>query len=266
MKFENWSNKQLCYIFVGGLVIFSLLRWDADAWLSRQLDNILAQNHIRMQYQSLSWQGSSIELSNVQLHIPNLPNQLLLDSVQVGLDWSALWHGGMALKLTGNNAFIQANASLSSHDETLKLDKVHGIFDVKSAQVWFGQSALLQASGQAVLAGSLDVDMQTRLPTAIHLQIQWQQASVNVLNQDYMLGDYRLKLDDQSWQLQGGEQLQLNGKGSLVVSAQPIMQWPLQGNVQVHAKEGGAIANILPSNKMDVNFTGALGNPRWRTR
>jgi len=202
----------------------------------------------------------------VQLHIPNLPNQLLLDTVQAGLDWSALWHGVMALKLTGNNVFIQANASLTSHDEILKLDKIHGMLDVKPAQIWLGQSALLQASGQAVLAGSFDVDMQTRLPTAIHLQMQWQQAAVNVLNQDYILGDYSLKLDDQSWQLQGGEQLQLNGKGSLVVSAQPIVQWPLQGNVQVHTKEGGAIANILPSNKMDVNFTGTLGVPRWGIR
>lgn len=266
VKFKNWSNKQLCYLFVGWLIVFAVLRWDASAWFSSQLDSALAQNHIDMQYQALNFYGNSVELSYVKLHAPDLPKPLLLDTVQVSLDWAALWHGQLALKLVAKNSFIQCNASLSSHDEKLKLDKLHVVLDIKPAQLWLEKSALLQASGQAMLEGSFDVDMPTWLPTSLHLQMHWQQAAINVLGQDYVLGDYSLQLDDQRWLVQGGEQLALNGKGTLVGNGQAILQWPLQGEVQVLSKKGAAIANILPLNKTHVNIKGTLGLPYWKIR
>ncbi|PCH53827.1 MAG: hypothetical protein COC22_01605 [Flavobacteriaceae bacterium] len=261
IKFESWSNKQLCYIFVGWLIVFAMLRWDMGAWLSSQLDRMLAQNHIEMQYQALNFHGDGVALSSVKLHIPQLPKPLLLDTAQVNLDWAALLHGQLAFNVTAKNSFFQCNTLLSSHDEKLKLDKLYVVLDVKPAQRWLGKSALLQASGQATLEGSFDVDMQTRLPASVHLQMQWRQAAINVVGQDYVLGDYSLRLDDQSWVLHGGEQLELNGKGRLVGNAQPVLQWPLHGKVQLLSKEGAAIANILPLHKAHVNITGTLGLP-----
>jgi len=260
---KSWSTKQLCYIFLGSLTVFTILRWDINMWLSRQLDAVLVQNHIQMQYQSLSLHGSGFDLSNVALHIPNLPNKLLLDTVQSNLDWAALWHGHMALKLMAKNPFIQFKSSLSFHNHKLGLNHISTKVNIKPAQSWLEQSTLLQASGQAILQGSLHIDIQTGLPTPVNLQMLWQHASINLLGKHYMLGDYSLQLNDQNWLLQGGKQLQLNGKGSLTMNAHSIFQWPLQGEVQMYSKESAGVAAILPSNKVHMSFTGTLGSPHW---
>lgn len=264
---KSWSNKQLCFIFIGFTVLFTVLRWDAEAWVQGEIDKAIAQNNLNITYQTLDLSGTKLQLSDVYLHAPNIPKPLQLDSVQLQFDWSGLWHGRLAVLADINNSFIHMSTLLSMNNSHMSLSDMMGQMDVQAAQAWYGKEALAQGTGSITWHGNADIDTSTGLPIKTDLQVRWQNANVHIMQQDYALGDYVLKLtqseSNQTWSLQGGEQLQIQGNGTLHMNHPSALMWPLQGNVDVQVSPTSPLSALLPKTVTKVQLTGVLGQPQW---
>ena len=258
------SNRQLCYVFAVSFLFFSLWRWDITDWLEPRLHDALVKYHVPLEYQQIDVGMLGISLSQVSVQHAALAKPLLLDSVNVSLSWPALWHGDIALDVQAENAFLQAESLLLWQDDQLVLKQVDAHMDVREAQKWAGMDALFQAAGELLLQGDIKLSATTGEPLSIHADITWEHAQVNMFNQTYVLGDYHLSVQDQAWHLQGGKQLQLAGDGTLAIGKGTMLQWPLQGSIQVKAEAGSAILAILPFQKATLHISGTLASPHWQ--
>jgi len=263
MAETSWSTKQLCYVFIGSVLFFSILRWDMDAWLSAKLNLELEKNHIPLSYQGLDAHMDGLNISQAVVKLPSMPKPLLLNKIQARVNWRALWHGNLSFDVVLENTFLQWKSQLSLQDEHLNLNDIHVSVDVNKAQLWSEQSALFQAKGKVLLQGDITLDKKTAIPLSANLNILWNHAAIHALNQDYSLGDYHLHWAENKWSLEGGEQLQVSGEGHLNISAAPLLQWPLQGNITFAAQAQGKVAALLPSNPLSINLAGRLGSPAW---
>jgi len=262
-----WKNKQLIFIFIGCLVLFSAMRWDIEGWLQNELDSAIEQHHIDIQYSGLSLHGTTLQLSGVRLPAPNIPTPLILDEVQLSLDWAALLHADLVLFISANNGFANFQSSISSHESRIKLFDISGEVDVQKAQAWYGQALLVQLSGMVTLQGDIEIDVSTGLPAQTDLQIRWQDAKVDVMQQVYVLGDYGLELIQselqEQWSLHGGELLQLKGSGLLHMNKSMPFMWPLQGEIHVLLSAESPLRALLPQADKKIKLTGTLGQPQW---
>lgn len=264
---KPWFNKRLGFLFIVSVMFFSALRWDVESWVQGELDAAILQNHLNITYDTLDLHATSLELSNVRLHLSGMPNTLLLDDVYVQLDWSALWKMRVAAFVKIKNNFIQMRVSISLHDTSIILTDLIGQVDVQAAQAWYGQASLAQATGKMHWQGDVEINLSTGLPVQTDLQISWQNAALNIMQKNYLLGDYVLKLNQieqsQRWMLQGGEQLQVKGNGVLQMNHATVLMWGLQGNIYVQTGEQSALAALLPRTGGEVNVMGTVGQPQW---
>jgi len=256
-----WLNRQLCYVFIGALFLFSVLRWDMTDWLEVKLDNALVKHHVPLHYQTLEIGGAGVEMVQVSIQIPSMPKPLLLDTVQLGINWNALWGGGVSFDVQMRNEFLQWKALLALRDDKLIINDIDAGVNVKAIQVWAEQDGLFQAAGVLTLQGDIEVVQATGGVASVRLNVFWKDAVIHVLNQDYALGDYHMHVDANHWDIDGGEQLQVSGKGELSESSAPIQQWPVQGDIELRGK--GKLSALLPLNPLFVHITGTLGHPRW---
>ncbi len=266
-KIKPMFNKQLSLLFIVSLIFFSIFRWDIESWVQRKLDFAIAQNHLDITYDTLDLHPTSLELSNVYLRLLDMPKPLLLGDVYLQLDWSALWKMRLAVSVKIKNSFIQMSTSISSHSTSIMLTSLTGQLDVRAAQAWYGQTSLAQAAGNVYWQGNIKINSSTGRPIQTDLQISWQDATLNMMQQSYILGNYVLNLkqteQNQVWTLQGGEQLQTKGSGTLQINRNPPFMWKLQGNIDVKTSENTPLAAILPKTKGKVKITGTLGQPQW---
>ena len=264
---KNWSNKQLCFIFIGFTVLLTILRWDSEAWIQSEIDKVIAQNNLNITYQTLDLNGTKLQLSDVYLHVPNMPKPLQLDSVQLQFDWSELWHGRLAILANINNSFMHMSTLLSMHNPYINLSNMIGKVNVQAAQAWYGKETFAQGTGSITWHGNAGINISTGLPIKTDLQVRWQNANVHIMQQDYALGDYALKLtqseNNQIWSLQGGEQLQIQGNGTLHMNHPSALMWPLQGNVDVQVSPTSPLSALLPKTVTKIQLRGVLSQPQW---
>jgi len=260
-------NKQLSLLFIVSLIFFSIFRWDIEPWVQRKLDFAIAQNHLNITYDTLDLHPTSLELSNVYLRLLDMPKPLLLGDVYLQLDWSALWKMRRAVSVKIKNSFIQMSTSISSHSTSIMLANLTGQLDVRAAQAWYGQPSLAQAAGNVYWQGEVKINSSTGRPIQTDLQIRWQDATLHMMQQSYILGNYALNLkqteQSQVWTLQGGEQLQTKGSGTLHINHNSPFMWKLQGNIDVKTSKNTPLAAILPKTEGKVKITGTLGQPQW---
>jgi len=263
----SWSNIQLCFIFIGMTLLFAAIRWDTEAWVQGKLNQSIAQYNLNLTYHGLALHGTSLQLYDVHVQIPNIASPLQLDEIQLQLDWSALWHARLAVLADIKNDFMHMNTVVSMHDTYMQLSDMVGQADVHAAQAWYGKASLAQGRGELIWQGDVSLDINTGLPTETDLQANWQTAGIYIMQQDYTLGDYVLKLtqsdNNQIWSLQGGEQLKVQGHGLLQMNHSSPLMWPLQGNVDVQASKASPLAIFLAKKVKKVKIMGVLGQPRW---
>jgi len=257
----SWSNKQLLYVFVVSLAAFSVLRWDMDAWFASKVDAAITAEHLPIAYKTINAHIYGVDLSQVNLKLAGMPNDLLLKSVQIRLNWESLWHAEVAFDVSLSNDFLRWHSLLSLQDDKLILRDIDADVDVQKAQIWSKQNAIFQAEGTATVQGDLTLHQASGAPLSVSLLVLWKHASINLLDQHYALGDYHLQLTKQQWELEGGSQLSLHGKGVLQVSEAPLLQWSLNGSVEVSPQTQSAVGRLVPASS--IQLSGTLGKPRW---
>jgi len=263
MLATSWSNKGLAYVFIGSLLIFSILRWDVDAWLDAKLNRMLMGNHIPLHYQSLDVSMGTVQLAQVVVQLPNIPQKLFVDTVQLSMNWNALWHGDFALNMKLENPFLQWQSVLAMRGQTLIFQKIDARVNIKKTQAWLGRNTLFQVEGDLTVHGNFVLKKKNGAPLSVSLKLLWNNAMVHALHHDYLLGDYQLDLNKGIWNVNGGEQLQISGEGSVNMSTESLLQWPLQGSLELHSPSNSKVGSLLPSNPLHINITGMLGSPRW---
>ncbi|MDQ6954705.1 MAG: hypothetical protein Q9M20_04605 [Mariprofundaceae bacterium] len=277
---NTWKNKHLVFVFMACLLVFTVIRWDIDGWIQGQLDTVIEQNNMPIQYRALSLHGTTLELQDVHLDMSdmsnmpnNTPQDLRLDKLQMSLDWAALASAELAILIHANNAFVTLQASISQHESRIKVSDILVQVDVSAAQAWYGQALLAQLAGAVVLQGDIVLDVSTRLPVQTDLTLAWQGAQVSMMQQVYALGDYTLQLTQSAkseqaesqgkWLLQGGEALKLQGNGTLQMNQVMVGLWPLQGEISVQLGAESPLKVFLPQANKMIKLTGTLGQPQW---
>jgi len=264
---KPWSKKQLIVLFVVALLTFSVGRWDMQSWVQARLDTALLQSGLNIHYTDLSLHGLSLQLAGVNVASPDMPHEMALDTVQISMNASTLWHG--AIQLHAENAWLQAAANVSLADGVIDVQGLDVQCDVAQAQAWYGAAMALPVTvlGQLHVTGEMAIDKLTGIAQTADVKATLLDASVDMMQQRYALGDYALtwRLHEQvgDWLLSGGKQVVIEGKGVVSVVSNMPMQWPFTGEVDMTAGAESPLVSLLPPNGQHITLAGTLGVPRW---
>jgi len=263
----HFSWRFLASVFCIALLLFIGLRWDMTPWLQAQLNQWIQQQHLDIHYDSLERDGLQITLHHVQINDPGLPQPLSLDDVMISPDIWASLGGDKSALLHVRNAFMDVQAQLMMHGNSVDIQDVNADMDVAQAQTWLALPSPVHIHGQLHLEGALNLDASSGVPQSGTWTAVWQQAGASMMSQNYPLGDYHVQShiaqQTMQWDVHGGEALTLNGQGKVDMSALDMRQWQLKGNVKVKAAEGSPLASFLTSSQRVLIISGNIGHPQW---
>jgi len=265
---NHFSWRFLAVTFVLALVLFVGLRWDINPWLKGKLDNMIQQQHLDLHYATLERDGLHVTLHQVQFKHPSLPQTLQLDRLDVAPDIWASLTGHRRADVHVQNDFMDIRAQAEIHKQMLTVQGLEASWDVAQSQAWLALPSPIHVQGQLHMEGQFSMDMDNGLPQSATLTAHWQQAEASLMSQHYPLGDYILQANIENqhiqWQLSGGQELALQGKGWIEISNLAMSQWALQGHVTVLASQKSSLAMFLTASERQLNISGSVEHPQWK--
>ena len=259
------STTKLAILFLIALLLFSAIRWDSESWLRGELDAALAEQQIDLHYEGLQLHWNGLELSHVQMASPALNKPLLLDQLNMSLNFASLLQAQLAANIHSQNDFMAVDALLAQQDDAIQITQIDAICDVHAAQTWLALPALAQLSGHLQINGDLTLNSMTGLPQAGELTAHWLTAAANMMHQAYPLGDYTLqatiKEQTMPWNLVGGKELAANGQGKINMASPNPQSWGLTGEIHIQAQPGNPLAAFLSNSKKQLRLSGTIKQP-----
>jgi hypothetical protein len=268
---KHASTLQLVLLFVAALALFTLLRWQPESWLRLQIERLVEQAGIELQYDRLQCDGISVALAGVRLRVPGRPESVSLQRVSLRPAWGALLHGAAAVRVAaigaaaGGAPALQIAVTLLPGRERIVLREISARLDAAWLRQLLPPQLVLPLAigGRFMLSGELDLAAADARPQGGELLLQWRQAT-SALTGGAPLGDYRLTLQGGDapgrwqWRLDGGSRLTLSGRGRIDVQAADPRQWRISG--EARAQVAAALLPGLPAGTpMALTLYGTLG-------
>jgi len=261
----HFSWRFLSSTFFIALLLFVGIRWDINPWLKGHLDKLIEQQHLDLHYAALERDGLHITLHRVQFKVPNLAHTIELDDVRISPAIMASLGGHISAYIHLQNDFMDIHTLISMGNQQLHFQDLNASFDVAQTQTWLALPSLVHAQGQLHLEGSVNVDMYSGLPQSGKITAHWQQAAASMLSQHYALGDYSLQANIENkkiqWKLTGGQELTLEGKGSVSMNTSAMPQWPLQATIKAQAAQRSPLTAFLTTSERHLKISGNIGHP-----
>ncbi len=265
----SWSTLGL--IFIAALLLLMGWRWDNQAWLRQQADAFIQQQHLPISYASIQQEGAGVIWTDIRITSKKMP-PFLIHELHLHLAWSELWHGHLAMRLQASNDFFTVSSLMAQDEDIVQLQSLQLHSDVGKAVAWAKLPLPVQAQGQADMNGTLYLNRTTGMPTnASNLTLIWHNAAISMMQQTQALGNYTLNSQQQEqsihWTLNGGNDLRVEGNGSLILQAQQLPHTALAGNITIHTKSGTLLDSILGASQgTSIQLSGTLQQPQWKMR
>lgn len=266
-----WSNRRLVLIFIGVLLIFIPLRWDATSWLQAQSQQLLQQLPVAVDVGAIDYSFEGINVEHVSINLPPPSPPLTFDSLTLSPAWGAWFQGTPTVHLSLLNDDLNGRCDLSLHDGYVQLSAIELTANVPWLQTQWGKKIPVDLQGKLHATG--DMQWYSKAippqPVAASLSIRWQEAGVQLGESITSLGDYQLRIEDltpASWQLtlDGGTLLTLDGKAAVLQSQNtPWLQWPLQGTITLINAPDSPLSAFLGAKKT-ITISGKLQHPQWQ--
>jgi len=266
------SKRSLALLFVLVLPVMMFLRWDASPWLDQQVQTLSQQAGVQISYEQLFWRGWAIHAEQVTLSQSDL-HSIKCDSLDVSLSISQLFSGHLAadIRLLWLNNPIAL--TVYQDGDLLHIDDVQADIDLLNL-VDIQQNIPFRVSGKLDLQGSEAVDKSNGQAREGQLQLVWSQAMAGLAVPEFSLGDYTVDVYSDAannaawhWQLQGGEDVALQGKGMLDIQQPLLQQWTIHGVLDVQVDAANATLSMMlqaftGSNKAKIRISGPLLRPQ----
>jgi hypothetical protein len=266
MTKNNKFRDMLLFLGIGvmAMLIFLWLRWEPEPWLRSQLD----ANGLSRSVQFASASKSKLGLRIQGVRISSQAGVVSLKEVMIYPAWRGMLSGKPAVRvLCRLDAGGEISAVLSVRENVFQASEIQSSIPASVVQS-FSPVTLGGLLGSVQSSGAFSYHLVKGRPLMVNVQLAWRGAGLDFINQGKPLGDYVFLLSGDEkrleWSMEGGEELGINGRGSVAPTAGAIQGWRLDGGVEVHP--GKSLEPVfrafgLPEDGR-VNVSGTVMRPR----
>ena len=265
------SWQLLLAVFSVALLLFVTMRWQPEAWIQSQINTQSKQHGITISYDALQTDGFTIHMDQLSIQTAQLPAPFKLDRLSLSPAWSSLLSGNPGANIQADWNGQMLSAAVIKQADIIDIQSLRGELDVALLQPLLAKKLPLPVNlnGKANITGEIQLNASNGHPRLGKINIHWNAAAVDMPPMKMPLGDYALTLQTDDikrawqWDISGGSELKLNGKGNLNTSARNPAAWSIRGMVQAQADQQAANLSALLGNKeKQFRISGNITQPR----
>ncbi|MDX8377661.1 MAG: hypothetical protein R8L53_06515, partial [Mariprofundales bacterium] len=251
----------LFLLFLLALPLFAWQRWQPQTWLQQQIASQKLDIHIS----DVQTQGLGLSIAEIQTTA--MPQ--ILHEVQIQPSWSQTLLGTPTMNVQALLDGYSQSFSLASTDDWLNIHTIDANIPAMLLKA-ANDSLPVNLQGNIHIQGKLDWHSQQQRADNIELEAAWPQASIEWMQQSFVLGDFLMQINDADnddnkwlWQISGGSLVHVEGTGQLQANANmPTLDWPVSGTIHLTAgKDFTMLKTLLGANQMQFSVQGLLRQP-----
>ncbi len=254
-------------VFVLSLPVFLWIRWQPEPLVYSTMNRLKLNKVLHVESVGKHWLPG-FRLQGVTVKLRKGPD-IKLSHLDVSPVWWRLFLGTPALELSGESLQKSFSLVVSLSADKLEFLDVDINIDAKFLSLYIPQMALFPVQGHILLQGSTTLNKTSMQPERADIRVSIKQARLISGKTPQPLGNYEIRaLSGEPgwiWSATGGENLLIDGKGSLKANSPDVTKWPISGQLKLTGKgqSGSLLKQITSHNPAQAKVSGILRKPAF---